>query len=258
MAEGIGAKLENIVQFFNINIGMNEVSSMIAEFAKKAITALSTISLNIAIKIPAILTALIIGCIAAFYMLYDYDKIAATIKKPLSPKTIQFVDLFNNKVLTSLIKMIGSYVLISAICFGELCVGFLILGIKDALFVAIIIAILDVLPIIGSGAVLVPWGVASIVFGNPIQGVGLIVLWIIIVIVRQIIEPKIVGTQLGLHPLITIISMYVGLQLMGGLGLALGPLYVIIWKSMIENGLIKINSFKRNDEIIKHNNEESP
>jgi sporulation integral membrane protein YtvI len=209
-------------------------------------------------KIPTILTALIIGCIAAFYMLYDYDKISNTIKKPLSPKTTQFVDLFNNKVLMSMIKMIGSYVLISAICFGELCIGFLILGIQDALFIAIIIALLDVLPIVGSGAVLVPWGVASMVFGDPIRGVGLIVLWIVIVIVRQIVEPKIVGTQLGLHPLITIISMYVGLQLMGGLGLVMGPLYVIIWKAMIENGMIKIHSSTKDEQTIQDCNNELP
>lgn len=242
IAENIGKKLDAVFAFLNVEIGMSDVTAMIVDFAKKAISSLSSISLDLAMRVPSILTAFIIGCIAAFYMLYDYDKIATAIKKPLSEKTIRFIDLFNNKVLLSLIKMIGSYVLISAICFGELCVGFLILGIKDTLFIALIIALLDVLPIVGSGAVLVPWGIISMIFGNPIRGVGLIILWIVIVIVRQIVEPKIVGTQIGLHPLITIISMYVGLQLMGGLGLLMGPLYVIVWKAILENGLITLPS----------------
>jgi sporulation integral membrane protein YtvI len=246
-AENIGTKFGTIMTFINVNMGVEDLSGVIMDVAKKAIATLSSLSINIAMRIPTILTAFIIGCIAAFYMLYDYDKISEKMKKHMSVKTEQFMDLFNNKVIWSLMKMIGSYILISAICFCELCVGFLILGIKDALFIAIIVALLDVLPVVGSGAVLVPWGVAMIAFRNPVQGIGLIILWIIIVIVRQIVEPKIVGTQLGLHPLITIIALYVGLGLMGGVGLVVGPLYVIVWKAMIDNGIVPLPNSKNKD-----------
>jgi sporulation integral membrane protein YtvI len=146
--------------------------------------------------------------------------------------------VFNNQVLSSFIKMILSYTLVSAICFCELMVGFLILGIKDAVFIAMLIAILDVLPVLGSGTVLIPWGVVSLILGDPTTGIGVLILYGIITVVRQIVEPKIVGSQIGLHPLVTIASLYIGLRLMGGLGLIMGPLYVLMCKKLAEEGLV--------------------
>jgi sporulation integral membrane protein YtvI len=234
----IDVKLDALSNFFHIEISMSDIDSMVSDFAKKAISILSSISLNVAIKVPPLLMSLIIGCVAAFYMLSDYDNISDIIAKHLSPKTKRYVDVFNNQVLSSFIKMILSYTLVSAICFCELMVGFLILGIKDAVFIAMLIAILDVLPVLGSGTVLIPWGVVSLLLGYPTTGIGVLILYGIITVVRQIVEPKIVGSQIGLHPLVTIASLYIGLRLMGGLGLIMGPLYVLMCKKLAEEGLV--------------------
>ena len=238
--ESIKTQLNDKADFFDMEINYNELTNSLLDIAKNVITELSDISLNIAMSIPGLVISCIIGSIASFYMLYDYDKLAAFINKQLSPKTKQFIDVFNNNVLWSLFKMIMSYVLISAICFVELGIGFYILGIKDAWFIAFIIAIIDVFPIVGSGGILVPWGIIAIVLGDPFRGIGLMVLWGVIVVVRQVVEPKIVGSQIGLHSLITVMALYLGLELMGGLGLIVGPLYVIICKKINEAGLLKI------------------
>ena len=237
--ESIKTQLNDKADFFDMEINYNELTTSLLDVAKNIIAELSDISLNIAMSVPGLVISCIIGGIASFYMLYDYERLAAFINKQLSPKTKQFLDVFNNNVLWSLFKMVMSYVLISAICFVELGIGFYILGIKDAWFIAFIIAIIDVFPIVGSGGILVPWGIISIVLGDPVGGIGLMVLWGVIVVVRQIVEPKIVGSQIGLHSLITVMALYLGLELMGGLGLIMGPLYVIICKKINEAGLLK-------------------
>lgn len=233
-------KLEETLQWMNIEFDLNEMSSMITDMAKKALTVLSDISVNIAMKVPSALLGLLIGWIAAFYMLADYDRLARFALKQMTVKTKQVVDVLNNQVLLSMLKMIGAYILISCICFVEMVIGLSILRVENVLFVSLIIAIVDVLPILGSGGILVPWGLISILLGSPLVGIGLIVLWIVIVVVRQIVEPKIVGSQIGLHPLATIMSIYIGLQSMGGLGLLFGPLYIMICKKLNEEKVFNI------------------
>lgn len=236
----IEAQIHDWGKMLNIELDLKEIASYIYSAATKLITALSNFSIGIISSIPSFLISFIIGCIASFYMLCDYDKMSEFIQKQFSTQTKAVMEVLNNNVFTSLLKMIFSYVLISIICFAELGIGFWVLGIKDAWFLAFIIAIFDVFPIVGSGGILTPWGVICILLGDPIRGVGLFALWGVIVVVRQIIEPKIVGSQIGLHPLLTIMALYVGLELMGGLGLIMGPLYLIACKKINESGLIKI------------------
>ena len=134
--------------------------------------------------------------------------------------------------------MIFSYALLSVICFVELMIGFKIFGIQDAVFIALLIAIFDVLPVVGSGGILVPWGLIQLAMGDPFVGIGLVILWIVIVVVRQVLEPKIVGSQVGLYPLVTVATLYIGLQLMGGLGLIVAPVYVLVCKKLREEKLV--------------------
>jgi sporulation integral membrane protein YtvI len=241
-------KLEALSKFINIDINMSDVTKLVTDTATKLVTSLSAISINIVTAIPRVIIAFVIGCVAAFYMLFDYEKISTAVKKQLSDKTKQFVSIFNNQVLFSLFKMMFSYALLSVVCFVELMIGFYIFGIKDAAFLALLIAIFDVLPIVGSGGILVPWGIITLIMGNPFAGIGLIVLWGIIVVVRQVLEPKIVGTQVGLYPLITVAALYIGLRFMGGIGMIVAPLYVLLCKKLNEEGLIHLYKNKETDQ----------
>lgn len=248
MAQDIGIQLDSVLKFLDIQISMEDLSGVISDVAKSIITFLSNIGINMAMKVPTLLMALIIGIVSAFYMLADYDRISKMVRQRTSPKTMRFLDVFNTQALSSFVKMILSYVVVSAICFVELLVGFLVLGIKDSSFIALLIAILDVLPVLGSGAVLIPWGILALLMGQPMRGFGILILYAVITVVRQIVEPKIVGSQIGLHPLVTIASLYVGLQLMGGMGLIMAPLYVIVCKKLHEDGIIKFFRDPVNDD----------
>ncbi len=94
------------------------------------------------------------------------------------------------------------------------------------------VAIIDILPILGTGAILLPWSIIAFILGNYKIGIGILLLYIVITAVRQTIEPKIVGQQIGLHPIVTLLLMYVGAQLMGVLGLLLLPIIATIIKNI--------------------------
>ena len=105
------------------------------------------------------------------------------------------------------------------------------------------IGFVDALPILGSGTVMIPWAIISAVNGDIKLGIAIIIIYAIILIVRQMIEPKIVSNHVGIHPIFTLIAMYTGFRLTGILGLFIGPIVLIILKNIfsvsIENGIIK-------------------
>lgn len=119
-------------------------------------------------------------------------------------------------------------------------VGF---NIRYPLLVALGIGFIDALPILGSGTVMVPWAIIAACKGDLNLGIAILVLWLIMTVVRQIIEPKIVSGQLGIHPIFTLVAMYTGFKFCGVLGLFVGPIILIVLKNIFENridkGLVK-------------------
>ena len=105
------------------------------------------------------------------------------------------------------------------------------------------IAFVDALPILGSGAVMVPWGIFSGLNGDLKLGISIIILWITMSVVRQFIEPKIVSNKIGIHPIFTIVSMYTGFKLLGIIGMFVGPIVLIILKNifskLLDDGIVK-------------------
>ena len=128
--------------------------------------------------------------------------------------------------------------LIMGMTFLELFIGFSVLGVKYSFLAAIAGAMIDILPIFGVGTLLVPWAVLMLLTGNQFMGVGLLVLWAVISVVRQFAEPKIVGKQVGLHPLLTLLCMWLGLKLFGGIGMFILPISLLIILDLKASGLI--------------------
>ena len=114
------------------------------------------------------------------------------------------------------------------ITFGIMLIGLFILGIERAALIAVIIALLDLFPILGVGIVLVPWSIFELALGNNGRGIGLIVIFVSYTVIREIIEPKIIGKSLDVHPALTLVSLYVGYALFGGLGLIVFPILAVL------------------------------
>ena len=126
------------------------------------------------------------------------------------------------------------------ITFIELSIGLTLIDINHAVLVAFIIALFDILPVLGTGGIMIPWTMLTALQGNYTIALGLLVIYVVITIIRNIIEPKIVGSQLGLHPVVTLCSMFVGAQLLGVIGLFGFPIALSLLRYLNDHGVIKL------------------
>lgn len=156
------------------------------------------------------------------------------------------------KHLKEIVKVLGKYLKAEAtlvlVSFAVSLIGLYILkfvgfNVAYPLLYAMGIAFVDALPIFGSGTVMIPWAIISACNGDINLAIAILVLWIIMSIVRQFIEPKIVGNNIGIHPIFTLIAMYTGFKISGVIGLFLGPIILIILKNifsgLIDKGVMK-------------------
>ncbi len=137
-----------------------------------------------------------------------------------------------------MLKCLLSYVLIFFITFLELWAGLALLRVPYAGMIAMVVAVLDILPVLGTGSVLIPWGILAAVNGNWKMAVGILVLYLVITIIRNILEPKLVGQQVGLHPVLTLAGMLLGLQFAGLMGMFGVPLLLAFVKHLNDKGMI--------------------
>lgn len=206
--------------------------------------------------VPSIVIGLVIGIVAWILFTKDYDYIVGFIKRqlPEGKKNLlsELKQLFSKTVLT----MFKAYGIIMLITFSELLIGFTVLralGIMQNnyfVLIAALIAIFDILPVAGSGGILIPWAVFSLVSGNAKQAIGLIAIYVLITVIRQYIEPKIVGSTLGVHPIITLMGLYFGLKMFGFIGMFLVPLVIMTLKAFNDAG--RISLWKNDDTQIRN------
>lgn len=191
-------------------------------------------------QIPSLFLSVIMAIISSYFMTSDYRMIVNFVLKQFPKKQSHLLSNAKSTFSNNIGKMLRAYILILFITFCELFVGFLIIGIDYAFVLAIIISILDILPILGTGTVLIPWTLYHFLFGNKTVALGLLLLYIVITVIRQILEPKIIGHQVGLHPIVTLLSMFAGLYFFGFIGLVIFPITIAVLNMMQENGQIKL------------------
>lgn len=191
-----------------------------------------------ALYIPEMFITVTVTVVASFFICVDYDKIIAFILAQVSPKNRNKLIKFKRIFCDSVWKLCGCYLFIFLITFSELFLGLFLLGIKWPAAVALIISLTDILPLLGTGTVLIPWSVIALINKNPPLALGLFVLYLIITVVRNIIEPKIIGNKMGLHPLITLAAMYMGLKFGGAFMAMVLPLILMILKLLNDNQII--------------------
>jgi len=183
--------------------------------------------------IPQALIFSIVTVFSAVYFCADYEKILSFIKSHLSGWPRAALREMYGQTGRTLAKYFKSYVIIFIFTFAELLVGFVILRQKYAFLLALITALVDILPVLGTGTVLIPWAIYLFASGDLRTAVGLLILYAVISVLRQVLEPKIVGAGIGMHPLLALVSMYVGLRLFGFFGMLLVPLVAVIVKNTI-------------------------
>lgn len=244
---------QNIISDFNFSkIQLsNELSTILSNSTGDFINTASnwaknilTSFLNAVTSLPKVGLCIVITILALYFMCTDKIYMLDQIEHHLPEEWVKKL----TKHIKALTKKIGCYLkaqfILIIVSFIISLIGLYIfsaIGMKVSypLLTAIGIAAVDALPIFGSGTVMVPWAVISACNGDITLGISILVLWIIMSIVRQIIEPKIVSRQIGIHPIFTLIAMYTGFRFIGFLGMFVGPIVLIILKEIYGNRIDK-------------------
>ncbi len=220
------------------------IAANVATTLSNAVASASRVALSgvtgITFKIPRFLLNILITLIATVFLSIDWAKIKEFVFRQLSDKTLDLVHNIRTHLSRTLGRYIRSYAVILFITFVEISIGLSIAKVPSALLIALIIAVFDILPVVGSGLVLMPWTLISLIQGEYRRALVLGIMYIIIIIVRNIVEPKIVGDRVGLHPIVTLMGMVVGVYLFGGIGLLGLPIALALIQSLNNEGVIHV------------------
>ena len=215
---------------------LQSLGSMVSNLSVNAMGAIS----GIASSLPGLFIRLLLMIISTFFIAADYGKLTGFCLAQLNDNAKRIFLQIKEYVVGTLFVCIRSYALIMSITFVELAVGFMLIGVKNPVLIAFLISIFDILPVLGTGGIMIPWMILTALQGNFPLVFGLLAVYLFVTVMRNILEPKIVGSQIGLHPVVTLAGIFVGAQLFGVLGLFGFPIGLSLLRHLNENGTIKL------------------
>ena len=206
-----------------------KISTWLTQFLTKLI--------NIVTSIPVMGIYTVITILSVYFICTDKIYILDLMEHHMSKKWVQKIGTHIKEISKSLGGYLKAEAILVLVSFTISVIGlyffkFIGMNIKYPLLIALGIGFVDALPILGSGTVMLPWAIISALNGDLKLGIAVIVLWIIMSIVRQILEPKIVSGKIGIHPIFTLIAMYTGFKIIGVMGMLVGPIVLIILKNI--------------------------
>ncbi|MCL2500254.1 MAG: sporulation integral membrane protein YtvI [Defluviitaleaceae bacterium] len=181
-----------------------------------------------AAAVPEFFINVILTLVSAFFFMADRERIFSAVARNC-PKGLTVHFRQTGKSFSKAIKgyLRAQYILMAMVGIISI-IGLLIIRSPFALLIGLLLAVLDFLPIVGAGSVLIPWALISFITSNPSQGVSLLIIYGVITVTRQVLQPKILGDQIGVHPLVSLMSIFIGFRLFGLLGLIIGPTLVML------------------------------
>lgn len=239
ITEGIVYQMDetlfNLIQGYGSKF-LDTLTSFVTSLSGKAVTAAS----NLVVSVPGLFLKLVLTIISSLFIAADYDLLRSFFVRQLGAKNTALFVKIREYLVGTLFVCIASYAIIAGLTFVELSIGLRILKVENPILLAFFIALLDILPVLGTGTITIPWAIICLIRGDMPLGFGLLVLYGIITVIRNIVEPKFVGGQLGLHPVVTLASMYAGVQLFGVLGLFGFPIGLSLLRYLDDSGTIHI------------------
>ncbi len=178
--------------------------------------------------LPNIFVFAIVMLLSTYFMCDDRERIRSFFKGVVPKSVLRRAVYIKNELL----KACGGYLkaqgILMCITFVVMLIGLTVIGVESSALIAFIIAVIDVIPVLGTGTVLIPWAVVSLITGKYFFAIGLVIIYAMAFLIRHLSEPKILSQQIGLHPLVTLLTVYIGLRTIGVFGMILGPIVAII------------------------------
>jgi sporulation integral membrane protein YtvI len=191
--------------------------------------------------IPNFLVSFIVYIITLFLFMLDLTDLKKMVFRHLTPATAEKVRFMTSRLNSVIFGFVKAQLLASLFILVGSFIGLLFIAPEYAIIMSIVIWIIDIIPILGSIAIVGPWSIYQFIIGDVAMGTKLAILALVLLVIRRAVEPKLMGSQIGLSPLATLIAMFIGLQIFGFLGLIIGPFVVIIFTTAKEAGIIKTN-----------------
>ena len=214
----------------NLDTLIEQVLNSISSFLTSAIpTIYDAIS-----KVPDIVLFIVVMFLATFFMTKDYYRIKDFVKAQFSDTIVDRIVIMQRGMIEAIAGYIRTQVILMSMTFSICLVGLFIFRLDYALLLSVIIGFVDALPVFGSGTILIPWAIYNVLIGDLTLAVGLMCIYGIIFITRQVMEPKILSTQIGIYALVTVMAVYIGYKSIGVLGMILGPVVVVTFQ-MLQN-----------------------
>ncbi len=247
------------LELFNNNVNNREISDEVYNVLEKSLAGFIETAKTIAISlltglintitgVPTMITYSFITILAIIFICFDREYIPNAIKSQIPTKWFEKIKQIISQMCSISFKYIKAEAKLSFICFVLVLVGLIAfdafgLNVSYPITMAIFIGFVDLLPLFGAGAVMVPWVVYLVLTGNIPLAIAVAILWMAWAIIKQLAEPKMVSKEMGMHPIFTLMGMSTGFKLMGVLGLILGPIILLIikniFKELINKGVLK-------------------
>ena len=203
-------------------------------FISSALTAVGSAATHLVGAFPTAFLFLLVTVISIVYFAIDYESICKFIIALLPEKLSRRLADLRRGAVSVIGKYLRSYALIMLITYLTIFIGLTLLRVEHSPIIALLIAFLDILPVLGVGTVLVPWSLVSFALGDKFLGIGLLILFVVNAVLRQFLEPKILGKSLNIHPIISLGAIYLGYALFGFAGLLILPLAAIVVSAFLK------------------------
>lgn len=223
--------LVELLEEFHISLSQS-IGKIVSDVSSMAIAAVtSTVS-----WLPRLFLGIVLAIISSVFFALDYGMITAFFTNLMPQSRRGLLDEVKILIGEIGVKYIKAYLFLMLITFTEMAIGLSILRVEGALTIAAFTAVVDMFPVLGTGGVVIPWAVFHLIKGNLSLGLGLLILYLVVTVVRQVLEPKIIGEQIGLHPIVILLCMYVGVQIFGITGLFVLPFTILVVKHLYDTG----------------------
>lgn len=197
-------------------------------FLSSALSNLAAGAGSFAMRVPPFAVASVIFVMASYFIVADYPRIRFLFLDHLSKNIHGFLGDVKRTAAAAFGGYVKAQLILSIGVFFILLIGFVVIGEPYAVLLAFLLAILDFIPIVGAGTAMIPWAVVNLFTGNYRHAIELMVIWGIIALFRRVAEPKVVGDQTGLSPILSLVSIYVGMQVAGVAGMIFGPVLCMV------------------------------
>lgn len=194
---------------------------------------------GIALSLPSFTVAAVVFVMASYFLLTDLPRLREWAADRLPQGVRMFLSIVKRAVTAGFGGYLRAQLLLSLGVFFILLGGFLLIRQPYALLLALWLALLDFIPILGAGTAMVPWAVADLLTGDYRHALGLMAVWALVAVFRRVGEPKILGDQTGLSPLTSLVGVYVGMKMAGVWGMVLGPVVCLVGRNVLRSGVLE-------------------